>query len=137
MLGLNDEQQIEHARIEFGVIVLLDHIEEVLGNGLLLQRMADIQALPLHRVAVDVVSVGDDGRELRDQIDRLPHQVVARDVIGIGVKRIHLEYATGQDIHDIGALEVNQMHDGAMVERHILIDKFLESFQFLFVRQVT
>ena len=42
VLGLKNQQQVERAGIQFRV-VLLQHIEEILGNGKVFLRMADMQ----------------------------------------------------------------------------------------------
>ena len=136
MLRLDDEQQVEHARVELGVVFVLDHIEKVLGDGLPLQRMAYVEAASLHRVAVDVVGVGDDGGKLGDELYRLPHEVVARDVVGVGVVGVHLQHATRQNVHDVRPLEVDDVDGGAMVEQHIVVEQLAKRRQLLLVGQL-
>ena len=126
MLSLDNHQQVEHPRVEFGVIVVLNHVEEVLGNAEVLLRMTYVQTAPLYAVAVDVVSVGDDCRELGYQLNRLPHEIVAADIVGIGVKGVHLEHTACEDIHDVRSLEVDDVHDGAVVEGHIVVEQLGE-----------
>ena len=77
MLSLNDEQHVEHTRVEVGEVFMLKHVEEVLRDGEVLARMAYVQRAALHRVAVDVVGVGNDCREACYQLHRLSHEVVA------------------------------------------------------------
>ena len=136
MLRLDDEQQVEHARVELGVVFVFDHIEKVLGDGLPLQRMAYVEAASLHRVAVDVVGVGDDGGKLGDELYRLPHEVVARDVVGVGVVGVHLQHATRQNVHDVRPLEVDDVDGGAMVEQHIVVEQLAKRRQLLLVGQL-
>ena len=136
MLSLDDKQQIEHTRVEFGEVFILKHIEKVLCDRHILTGMTDIETTTLHGVSIDVISVGDDRGELGDQLDGLPHEIVARDVIGIGIKGVHLQHATGQDVHNVAAFQVDDVHNRTMVKRHILIDQLTESRQLLLVGQI-
>ena len=137
MLCLDNQQKVKHASVQLGIVVVFQHIEEVLGDTLPFQRPADMQAPAPYGMTVNVVGVGDNSRYLGYQFNALAHQVVPAHVIGIRVKSIHLQYATSQDVHDVGAFQVYDMHRGAMVERHVIVEQFAESGQFLFVWQLT
>ena len=135
MLRLRDEQEVEHARVEVG-IVALEHVEEVLGNAQVLLRVTDVQAAALHGVAIDVVSVGHDRWELGYKLHGLPHEVVAAYVVGVGVECVHLQHAARQDVHDVRALDVDDVHYGAVVERHVVVEKLGKRGQFLLVGEL-
>ena len=135
MLRLGDEQEVEHARVEVG-IVALEHVEEVLGNAQVLLRVTDVQAAALHGVAIDVVSVGHDRWELGYKLHGLPHEVVAAYVVGVGVECVHLQHAARQDVHDVRALDVDDVHYGAVVERHVVVEKLGKRGQFLLVGEL-
>ena len=137
MLCLDDEQQVEHSCIKLRIVFVLHHIEKVLCDGEVLARMTDMQTATLYRVAVDVVGIGDNGWELGYQLYALTHQVVAADVIRIWIECVHLEHASRQYVHDVAALQFDNMRDGAVVERHVVVEQFLKSFQLLLVRQLT
>ena len=98
--------------------------------------MTDIETTALHGMAIDIVSVGDDRRKLGDELNGLPHEIVARDVIGIRIEGVHLQHATCQDVHNVAAFQVDNVHNRTMVEWHVLIDQFAESRQLLFVGQI-
>ena len=88
--------------------------------------MAYVQRPSSYGVAIDVISIGDDRGELRNELYGLTHEVIARDVIGVLVEGIHLQHATCKDVHDVCAFEINQMHR-AVVEWHVLVEQFAES----------
>ena len=137
VLSLRDEQQVERPRIQFGIVVVLQHEEEVLSYGQVLLGIAYVQGASVLGVPVDVVCVSDDGGELGNQLYRLSHEVVARYVVGVAVEGIHLQYATCQDVHDVGTFEVYQVYDCTVVERHVVVQQFAESRQLLLVRQLS
>ena len=116
---------------------MLHHIEEILCNREVLTWMTDMQTSALHRVTIDIVCVCDDGRELGNQLYTLAHQVVTTDIIRIWIESVHFEHTTSQDVHDIATLQLNDMGNRTVIERHIIIDEFPESLQFLLVRQLT
>ena len=132
MLSLDNEEQVEHTGIQFGVVLMLHHVEEVLCDGEVLTRVTNMQASSLHRVTIDVVCVGNDGWELGDQLDALTHQVVR-----IWVEGVHLQDATSQDVHDVATLQLDDMSDGTMIKRHVVVQEFLEGIQLLLVWQLT
>ena len=104
MLSLDDKQKVEHTSVEFGIVFMLEHIEEVFGNTEILFWVTNVEATSLHRVAIDVVSISHDSWELGDKLYRLTHEVVARNIIGIRVEGVHFEHTTGKDVHDVGTL---------------------------------
>ena len=116
---------------------MLHHIEEILCNREVLTWMTDMQTSALHRVTIDIVCVCNDGRELGNQLYTLAHQVVTTDIIRIWIESVHFEHTTSQDVHDIATLQLNDMGNRTVIERHIIIDEFPESLQFLLVRQLT
>ena len=63
MFGLQNQQQIQHPGFQRSEI-LLHHVQEVLGQRQVLVRVTDVQRTSLGTVPVDVVGVGNDGREL-------------------------------------------------------------------------
>ena len=134
VLRLYDKEEVKHAGFELG-IVHLEHVEEVLREAEIVLGMADVERAAVLGMAVDIVGVGDDGREAGDELDGLPHEVVSRDVVGIGVKCVHLQDAAGEDIHDVAALEVDDVDEHLVVEGHIVIDELAEGRQFLLVGQ--
>ena len=87
-------------------------------------------------VAHDVVGVGDDRRELRDQVDRLAHQVVARGVVGVFVEGVHLQYAAREDVHHVRSFQVEDVHLGLLAQRHEGVNQALERFELFAVGQV-
>ncbi len=93
--------------------------------------------LTLYRVTIDVVCIGDDGWELRNQLHTLTHQVVAADIIRVRIEGVHFEHATSQDVHDVRSLQFDDVRNGAVVERHVVVEEFLKSLQLLLVRQLT
>ena len=134
MFGLQDKQQVERTGFQISEI-FFQHMKEVLGDRKVFMRVADMQRTALLAMPVNVVSVGDDGRETRDQLDRLAHQVVARGIVGVRVERVHFEDATGQDVHDVLSLQVQDVHLRLLFERHIVADQLLEACQFFLVGQ--
>ena len=127
MLGLHNEQQVKYAGVEFREVLVLQHEEEVLSNRGSLLRMTYVQRPSSYGVAIDVISIGDDRGELRNELYGLTHEVIARNVIGVLVEGVHLQHATCKDVHDVGAFEINQMHHRAVVEWHVLVEQFAES----------
>ena len=136
MLSLDDKQKVEHASVEFGIVFMLEHIEEVFGNTEILFWMTNVEATSLHRVAIDVVSISHDSWELGNKLYRLAHEVVARNIIGIRVEGVHFEHTTSQDVHDVSTLEVDDVYDGTMVERHIIVEQLAEGSKLFLVRQI-
>ena len=137
MLSLNDKQEVEHASIKLGEVFMLEHIQEVLGYRHILTRMAYMQRTSLHAMTIDVVSISYDSGETRNQFHRLTHQIVAREIVGIWVERVHLQYAARKYVHDVRTLKVDDVNDGLVVERHILVDKLTECIKILFVGQIS
>ena len=137
MLCLDDEEQIEHTRIQLRVVLVLHHIEEVLCDREILAWMANVQASALYRVTIDVVCIGDDRWELRNQLHTLTHQVVAADIVRVRIEGVHFEHATSQDVHDVRTLQLDDVSNGTVVERHVVVQEFLESLQLLLIRQLT
>ena len=97
--------------------------------------MADVQALSLHRVPIAVVRVGDDRRELGDQVHGLAHLVVPGTGVRIRIKGIHLQHAAGEDVHDVGTFQVDDVHQRAVVQGHPGVQELGEGLQFLAVGQ--
>ena len=95
-----------------------------------------MQAAATDGVLVNIVGVSHDGRELGDELYRLPHEVVATDVVGVRVKGVHLQDAARENVHDVGALDVDDVHDGAVVQCHVVVEQFLEGVQLLLVGQL-
>ena len=91
----------------------------------------------LHRVTVNIVCIGNNGRELCYQFNALTHQVIATDIIRIWIKSVHFEHTTSQNIHDIATLQLNNVGNCTVIERHIVVQKFLKCLQFLLIRQLT
>ena len=50
---------------------------------------------------------------------------------GLGSK-----HAARQNVHDVGALKIDEVDDGAVVERHVVVEEFAEGREFLLVGQV-
>ena len=136
MFGLYDEEQVQHTGIELSEVFVLQHEEEVLSDGGSFLRMAYVQRPSLHGVAVYIIGIGNNRGEFRDEFNGLPHEIIARDVIGVLVEGVHLQHAARQNIHDVSAFEVNQMHHRAVVEWHVLVEQFTEGCQFLTVGQL-
>ena len=132
VLRLRNHQQIKHSRFHRRIIAA-EHPEEVLRQRQALFRVSDVEALALHRVPVAIVRVGDNRRKLRDQIDRLAHLVVAGDFLGGGVEGVHLQHAAGEDVHDVGAFQVDDVHQRPVVQGHPRVQEFREGLQFLAV----
>ena len=135
MFGLGDHQEVEHPDIKVRICIILEHMQEILGNAYIFLRMADMQRTPLHRVAVAVVGICDDCRHLCYQVDRLTDEVVARKVVRVRVEGIHLEYAARQDVHDVRTFEVDDADHGTMVKSHAFVDQHAERIKLLLVRQ--
>ena len=135
VFGMEHEGQIQRPGIQSG-ITSFQHVQKILRDRKVLFRETNVQRTSLVAVAHDVVRVSDDGRELRDQVHRLAHQVVPRSVVGVFVEGIHLQYAAGQDIHDVLALQVEDVHFGLLGQRHALVHHVAESGQFFFVGKV-
>ena len=81
-------------------------------------------------MTVDIVCISNDGWELGNQLNTLAHQIVTADVIRIRIEGVHFEHTTGQDVHDVAAFQLDDMGD------RIIVQKFLESIQFLLIRQL-
>ena len=90
----------------------------------------------LNRVTVDVVCISDNGWELGYQLNTLAHQIVTADVIRIWIEGVHFEHTTGQDVHDVTAFQLDDMGNRTMIKRHIIVQEFSESIQFLLIRQL-
>ena len=90
----------------------------------------------LNRVTVDVVCISNDGWELGNQLNALAHQIVTADVIRIRIEGVHFKHTTGQDVHDIAAFQLDDMGNRTMIKRHIIVQEFFESIQFLLIRQL-
>ena len=116
---------------------MLHHIEEILCDREILTWVTDVQASTLHRVTIDVVCISDDGWELRNQLYTLTHQVIAADIIRVRIEGVHLEHTASQDVHDVGTLQLDDVGNGTVIERHIVVQEFLESIQLLLIRQLT
>ena len=76
VFSLQYQQQVEHTGFQRRII-LFNHIKEVLGQRQVLVRVTDMQGTSVDAVTINVVSIRNDGRELRNQLDGLTHQVVA------------------------------------------------------------
>ena len=135
VLGMQHQRQIERARVELR-IAALEHIEKILRYRKFLLRKADMQRAPLIAVTHDVVRIGDDRGKLRDQIDRLPHQVIARGIVRVIVEGVHAEHAAGQNIHDVLPLHVENVHLRLVMQRHEIVNQRTEGRQLLPVGQV-
>ena len=95
-----------------------------------------MQTSTLNRVTVDVVCISDDGWELGNQLYALAHQIVTADVIRIRIEGVHFKHTTGQDVHDVAAFQLDDMGNRTMIKRHIIVQEFSESIQFLLIRQL-
>ena len=137
MLSLNDKQEVKHASIKLGEVFMLEHIKEVLGYRHVLTRMSNMQRTALHAMTINVVCVSYHSWETCNQFHRLTHQVVAREIVGIGVERVHLQHATRKDVHDVRTFKVDDVNDCLVVERHVLVDKLTECVKILFVGQIS
>ena len=88
-------------------------------------------------MAKHVIGIRDDGREFRDKLNALPHQIIAGSVICIRVKTIHLEHAARQDVHNVVSFKFNDIHLGLLLQRHVVVDEFTERREFFLVGQAT
>ena len=134
MFCLKNQQQVEGAGIQFGVI-LFQHIQEVFSDRQFFLRMADMQGTTESGVAKHIVSIGDDGRELRDKIDALTHQVITGSIIRVGIKTIHFEYAARKDIHNVVPFQFDNIHFRFLFQRHVVVNQVTEREQFFLIRQ--
>ena len=76
MFGLHNHKKVEHTGVQFGVVAVLNHVQEVLGYTQIFLWMAYVKASSLNTVPVDVVGIGNDGREFCYEFDALSHQIV-------------------------------------------------------------
>ena len=120
VLGVQDQQHVERAGVQLRVVGSLQHIEEILRQRQARLGVADVQGTAVVVVPVHIVRVGDRGRELRDQLDALAHQVVARHVVRILVEGVELHHAAREDVHDVVALQLDDVQDGLLLQRHIV-----------------
>ena len=88
-------------------------------------------------MAKHVIGIRNDGREFRNKLNALPHQIIAGSVICIRVKTIHLEHAARQDVHNVVSFEFNDIHLGLLLQRHVVVDEFTERREFFLVGQAT
>ena len=136
MLCLQDEQQVERAGIKRRVVVAQQHVQEVLGQRIVLFRVTDVERAALCLVAQHVVGIGNDGGELRSQLYALAHQVVARNVIGRRVVGVEFKHAAGQYVHDVTAFQFDNAHHGLGHERHVLHQKAAKFLQLFGIGQI-
>ena len=136
MFCLDNQEKVEHTGIQFGIVLMLHHIKKVLSNREILTRMTNMETSTLNRVTVDVVCISDNGWELGYQLYALAHQIVTADVIRIRIEGVHFEHTTGQDVHDVTAFQLDDMGNRTMIKRHIIVQEFSESIQFLLIRQL-
>ena len=137
MFRVENQHQVESARLQFGVVLALEHEEEVLGEGQFLLRMTDVERTALTAMAKHVESIGYDGRYLAEQFDALSHQVLPGCVIRILVEGVHFQNAAGEDVHDVPAFEFDDVQKGVLLKRHVLDQKPVEFGDFLLVRKVS
>ena len=130
------EHQVEGPGLERSIILALQHKEEVLGKREILLRMAYVKRASLFTVTQHIVSVCDDGRKLAHQLYALTHKVFAGSVIGIRVKGVEFEHASGEYVHNVPALKFNDMQKRILFQRHILHEKIMKLLNFLFIRKI-
>lgn len=92
---MQDHHDIESLCLQLREARPLQHVQEILGKRVVVLRVAEVERAPEILVAQHVVCICDDGRELRDQLDALAHQVVRREIVRIVVERVHLKHAAG------------------------------------------
>ena len=112
-------------------------MKEILGNRKILLRMADMQGTAESGMTKHIVCVCNDSGEFGNEVYALTHQIIAGSVIGFRVEAVHFEYAACQDIHNVVSFQLNDIHLGFLLQRHVIIDKFAERSQFLFIGQIT
>jgi len=134
MLRLQHQQQVKGTGIQFRII-LFQHIQEILRERKTLLRMPDMQRTAVSGMAKHIESIGYDGGELRNKVYALAHQIIARRIIGIRVKAVHLEHASRQDIHYIIPFKLDDVHLRFLFQRHIIVNQLTERSQFLPVGQ--
>src|SRR5574344_1706343 len=88
-------------------------------------------------VTVNIVSISYNSRELGNKFYGLTHQIVTRYVVGIRVKGVHFQNATGKNVHDVASFEVYDVHQRLMVQGHVVVQQFAKSCQFFLIGQLT
>ena len=96
-----------------------------------------MQRTTIRGMAQHVISVCNNGRELGYQVNTLTHQVIARSIIRLRVKTVHFKHATGQNVHNVISLQLDDIHFGFLFQRGIIINQLTERCQLLLVRQMT
>ena len=134
---MKDEQQVKRTGVQFGEIIALEHVEEVFRKREAWLRVADVQRTAVVVVPVHVERIGDGRGELRDEFDALAHEVVAGDVVRVLIEGVELHDAARKDVHDIVALQLNDVQDGLLLQGHVVEDQVLESLKFLGVRKAS
>ena len=64
-------------------MIAQEHIKEILGQRETFFRVANVKRAAQSLMTQHVISISNDSRELRDKFDALPHQIIARDVVGV------------------------------------------------------
>ena len=136
VFSLKYQQQIKRARIKFRII-LFQHIQEVFCDRQFFTRMTDMQRTTIRGMAQHVISVCNNGREFGYQVNTLTHQVITRSIIRLRVKTVHFKHATGQNVHNVISLQLNDIHFGLLFQRSIVINQLTERRQLFLVRQMT
>ena len=125
VLSLQNKQQVKCTGIQFRK-VFFQHMQEVFCKRKVFVRMADMQGTAVCTMTINIISIRYNGRETRDQFDRLAHQVVTGSIVRIRIERIHFQNTTGKDIHDILSFQVKDIHLGFLFQRHIIADQAFE-----------
>ena len=116
-------------------MIMLQHKKEIFCNTQILTRVTNVQTSTLHTMAIDIIRICNYRWKFCNQLNTLTHQIISTNIIWIWVKSIHFQDTSRQNIHDIIAFQIYDMHDCTMIQRHIIVEKFTKSRQFLFVRK--
>ena len=132
---MQDHHDIEGLSLQFRESRALKHVQEILGEGVVVLRVAEVERPAEILVPQHIVCISDDRRELGDQLDALAHQVLRRQVIRILVECIHLQHAASENVHDIVAAHLDDVQNRPLLQEHVVHQSAAERLQLVRLRE--
>ncbi len=102
VLRMEHQSNVKHLRLQLRVGAgRTQHQQQILRHGKALLGISDKQRLILSEMAVRVIGIYRDQRQLGDQLQTLAQHISDRDIIRFGIVGIQRQNAALHGIHDV------------------------------------
>ncbi len=115
VLGVQNEALVEHRRFEGGELaVVAQHVQDIFRGGKVCARLMNKQRRVRIIIAVRLLAVDGEKRELRDELKRLAQNILFRGIVRPRVIGVEGKHAAGEHIHHVAR---GRLHDDVALER--------------------